>query len=88
MQVGITLVGVLAAAYGGASIAEELAGAFADVAWLAPYAEEAAFGLVVVVLTYFTLVLGELVPKRIGLGKRALQSILAESHRFVGAAPH
>jgi putative hemolysin len=68
VQIGITLVGVLAAAFSGASIAERLALPLKDIAWLAPYADEAAFGLVVIVLTYFTLVIGELVPKRVGLG--------------------
>ncbi len=68
VQIGITLVGVLAAAFSGAALADKLAVPLAEISWLAPYAEEAAFGLVVVVLTYFTLVIGELVPKRIGLG--------------------
>ncbi len=68
VQIGITLVGVLAAAFGGASLAERLAGPLQTISWLAPYAEEVAFGSVVLVLTYFTLVIGELVPKRIGLG--------------------
>jgi putative hemolysin len=67
VQVGITLVGVLAAAFGGASLADRLAGPLATVPWLAPYAGEVAFGAVVLVITYFTLVIGELVPKRIGL---------------------
>jgi putative hemolysin len=67
VQVGITLVGVLAAAFGGASLADRLTGPLASLPWLAPYAEEVAFGAVVLVLTYFTLVIGELVPKRIGL---------------------
>ncbi len=67
VQIGITLVGVLAAAFGGASLAERLTGPLQTIPWLAPYAEEVAFGAVVVVITYFTLVIGELVPKRIGL---------------------
>jgi len=67
VQVGITLVGVVAAAFSGASLAAPLAGLLKEGAWLAPYAEQAAFVIVVLVLTYFTLVIGELVPKRIGL---------------------
>jgi putative hemolysin len=67
VQIGITLVGVLAAAFSGASLAEKLAMPLTEIAWLAPYADKVAFGLVVLVLTYFTLVIGELVPKRIGL---------------------
>ena len=68
VQVGITLVSVLAAAFSGASISERLALPMKEIAWLAPYADKVAFGIVVIVLTYFTLVIGELVPKRIGLG--------------------
>jgi putative hemolysin len=45
---------------------------------LAPYADQIAFGVVVVVLTYFTLVIGELLPKRIGLGNpEGVASLLA-----------
>lgn len=68
VQVGITLVGVLAAAFSGAALGDKLAVPLARIGWVAPYAEEAAFGLVVIALTYCTLVIGELVPKRIGLG--------------------
>ena len=68
VQVGITLVGVLAAAFSGATMTEKLAGPLREVAWLSPYADKVAFALVVTALTYFTLVIGELVPKRLGLG--------------------
>jgi putative hemolysin len=68
VQIGITLVGVLAAAFSGATITEKLAVSMKGLEWLAPYADKAAFGVVVIVLTYFTLVIGELVPKRLGLG--------------------
>jgi putative hemolysin len=68
VQIGITLVGVVAAAFSGASLSGPLAAWLKGVAWLAPYADQAAFALVVLVLTYFTLVIGELVPKRVGLG--------------------
>lgn len=77
-QGGITLVGVLAAAFSGASISEKLAGPLKDIAWLAPYADKVAFGIVVLVLTYFALVIGELLPKRIGLGNpEGVASVLA-----------
>lgn len=68
VQVGITLVGVVAATFSGASLSAPLAGMIREISWLAPHADKAAFVLVVLVLTYFTLVIGELVPKRIGLG--------------------
>jgi len=67
VQVGITLVGVLAAAFSGATLTAKLAEPMKQAAWLAPYADKAAFAVVVTALTYFTLVIGELVPKRLGL---------------------
>lgn len=68
VQIGITLVGVLAAAFSGATLSAKLAEPLRQVAWLAPYAEKVSLGAVVVMLTYFTLVIGELLPKRLGLG--------------------
>lgn len=68
VQVGITLVGVLAAAFSGATLTEKLAGPLKEVSWIAAYADKVAFAVVVTGLTYFTLVIGELVPKRLGLG--------------------
>ena len=67
VQIGITLVGIFAGAFGGATLAAKLAGPIAQVSFLTPYAEEMAFGIVVAVITYFSLVMGELVPKRFGL---------------------
>jgi putative hemolysin len=68
VQIGITLVGILAGAFGGATIAEELSKALKPVAWLGGYADAIGLGVVVVLITFFSLVLGELVPKRFGLG--------------------
>lgn len=67
VQVGITLVGVLAGAFGGATIAQDLATVIGRTPLLAPFAETIAVGMVVVVITYVSLILGELVPKRIAL---------------------
>jgi putative hemolysin len=67
VQVGITLVGVLAGAFGGATIAEEIATHLEGWPGLAPYGEAIGIGLVVLGITFCSLILGELVPKRIGL---------------------
>jgi putative hemolysin len=67
VQVGITLVGILAGAFGGATIAESLLPYINSIPYLAPYSEPIAIVTVVLVITYLTIVLGELVPKRIGL---------------------
>lgn len=68
VQVGITLIGILAGALGGATLAGPLAAWIARVSPLAPYSQQLAVVIVVVVITYFSLVLGELVPKRLALG--------------------
>jgi len=67
IQIGITTIGILSGAFGGATIAEEIAVAVDKVVWLAPYSEAIGVGIVVVVITYFSLIIGELVPKRIAL---------------------
>ena len=66
IQVGITLVGTLASAVGGATAVEALTPIFRELG-LGQAAQPVALGLVVVVLTYFSLVLGELAPKAIAL---------------------
>lgn len=68
VQVGITLIGVFAGAFGGTTLAAPVSEWLARLPWLAPYSEGLALILVVAVITYLSLVVGELVPKRIGLG--------------------
>ena len=67
VQIGITLIGILAGVLGGATIAEELSARLIFIPLLAPYSEAIALGIVVLGITYLTLVIGELVPKRIAL---------------------
>lgn len=67
VQVGITLVGIIAGAFGGARLAGTLGGALGAIPGLAPYGTEIAFALVVILITYLSLILGELVPKQIAL---------------------
>jgi len=67
VQVGISAVGIFAGAFGGATIAENIAARLQAVPRFAPYGEAIGLGVVVIVITYFSLVIGELVPKRIGL---------------------
>ncbi|HSN71248.1 MAG TPA: hemolysin family protein, partial [Steroidobacteraceae bacterium] len=67
VQIGITLIGIVAGAYGGATIAERLVVPLREWPMLAPWANEIAFTVVVVAITLLSLILGELVPKRIAL---------------------
>lgn len=67
VQIGITLIGILSGAFGGATIAEQIGLEINKIPWLAPYSEGIGVGIVVIVITYLSLVLGELVPKRLAL---------------------
>ncbi|NMB55233.1 MAG: HlyC/CorC family transporter [Leptolinea sp.] len=67
VQVGISLVGVFAGALGGASFADGLAVWFDKIPGMAPYSHAVALVVVVLIITYFSLVIGELIPKRLAL---------------------
>ena len=67
VQIGITLIGILTGIFSGDKITTDVKLFVEGFASLKPYAETIAVGIVVVVLTFFSLVLGELLPKRIGL---------------------
>ncbi len=67
VQVCITMIGILAGALGERQISEHLSPIVASVPALARYADTITLGIVVVLITYFSLVIGELVPKRIAL---------------------
>lgn len=68
IQVGITTVGILSGAIGEAALADPLAAWISGtVAWMEPYARGLALTIVVASLTYFSVVVGELVPKQLGL---------------------
>jgi putative hemolysin len=67
VQIGITVVGATAAAFGGASIAQRLAPVLTDLGVEAKLADQVAFALVVGLVSYLSLVLGELVPKSLAL---------------------
>ncbi len=67
VQVGITAIGVFTGAFGGAGLSRTLAAWLAQVPYVAPYSETVALGIVVFAITFLSLVIGELVPKRIGM---------------------
>ncbi|MFT3766807.1 MAG: hemolysin family protein [Minicystis sp.] len=67
VQIGVTVVSVVASAFGGATVAIRLEPLLARVPALAPHAESIAIGIVVVIVSYLSLVLGELIPKSLAL---------------------
>jgi len=67
IQIGITLIGILTGIYSGETIAFDLQLFLEKFTLLIPYSKTIAVTLVLILVTFFTLILGELVPKRIGL---------------------
>jgi putative hemolysin len=84
VQVGITLIGILSGAFGGATIAEALTAYLAQFPALQPYSEAISVAIVVVVISYFSLVVGELVPKRLAMNDAEKIAIrVAPSMNFI-----
>jgi putative hemolysin len=87
VQVGITLIGILMGAFGGATLSARLAAWLQGWPALAPYAEELAIGIVVLAIAYFSLVFGELVPKRLALhASEAIATRIARPMQWLSAA--
>ncbi len=76
VQVGITLIGVLAGAFAGATIAEQLQKSLELIPGMKAQAAGVSVGLVVAVVTYLSLIIGELVPKQIALGSPERMALL------------
>jgi putative hemolysin len=85
VQIGSTLVGILAGAFGGRTLANELAPYVSD-GIFGPYSDAVAVAIVVICITYLSVVLGELVPKRIALGHaEAIARLIARPMRVLSA---
>jgi putative hemolysin len=67
VQIGITLIGILLGIFSGENLTDDVQGYIERVPILLPYSRPIAVGLVLLFITYLSLVLGELVPKRVGL---------------------
>lgn len=67
IQVGITLIGITAGAYGAVALVDDIEPLLANIAFLSEYSEELAFVIIITLITYFSIVIGELVPKSIAL---------------------
>lgn len=68
VQVGITLIGIIAGAYGGAALSDDMRVLLEKIPFLAPYAATLAIVVVIGTITYFSIVIGELIPKTIAMG--------------------
>ncbi|MEH6308599.1 hemolysin family protein [Olivibacter sp. CPCC 100613] len=67
VQIGITLIGILTGLFSGKGLTQTVGIYLSNIEVIAPYAESIAVFLVVLLITYLTIVFGELIPKRIGL---------------------
>lgn len=84
VQIGITLIGVLAGVFGGATFAEAIALRLQTIPALAPYGDAIGFAVVVLVITYLSLVIGELVPKQLALkNPERIAALVAPPMRFI-----
>ncbi|MGH6931310.1 MAG: hemolysin family protein [Dongiaceae bacterium] len=87
VQIGITLIGVLTGAFGGAEVSGRLVAMLVVIPSLAPYARPLSIGIVVVAITLCTLVFGELLPKRLALSRpEAIAARMARSMALLSRA--
>lgn len=83
IQIGITLIGILTGLYSGEAFAYNLAEMVRHVSVLEPYAVGISKTTIVIIVTYLTLIMGELVPKRIGMGYAERVSMLVAKPMYL-----
>jgi len=84
IQVGITLIGIMSGALGEAALSHHMVAYLKAVPFLAPYSDVLSLALVVILITYFSLIIGELVPKRLALlQSERIAMIMAPPMRFL-----
>jgi putative hemolysin len=89
VQVGITMIGILSGAVGQATIASRIRVLLEQIPAVTPYAHALSVVLMVSGLTYVSLIIGELVPKRLALtGPERIASVIARPMRLLAAAAH
>lgn len=87
VQIGITLIGILTGIFSGDRITDDVRAFYVSYESLRPYSDSLAVGTVVVILTFFSLVLGELLPKRIGLNyPESIAKLTALPMKFISVA--
>jgi putative hemolysin len=87
VQIGITLIGILTGIYSGEKITRNLEESLINLPYVGQYYETLAVVIVLIVLTFFSLVLGELVPKRIGMSNpEGISKVMARPMRWISIA--
>ena len=86
VQLGITVIAILSGAMGEATLSNQVAETLSRIAWLRPYADQLAFWIPVTGITVFSLILGELVPKRLALlNPEGIASVMARPMEVISA---
>ena len=89
VQIGITLIGILTGIYSGEKLKSDFVIFLNGFELIQPYSSGIATTIIVIIITYFSLVLGELLPKRIGLSSpETIAKIMAKPMRIVSIATH
>ena len=84
VQIGITLIGILLGVFSGENLTHTLAEFLGQFSLLNPYAHQIAVGIIVILVTYLSIVFGELLPKRIGMTfPEPIAMVLAKPMKFV-----
>lgn len=84
VQIGITLIGILLGVYSGENLTDDVRNIIGQIAFIEPYSQQVSTGIVVVLITYLSIVLGELLPKRIGMAfPERIISALAKPMHFL-----
>ncbi len=89
IQVGITLIGIVSGAYAGLALAQDLAPVLKNIGWLVSYADPLSVVIVVGIVTYLSLIIGELVPKTIALNNaEAIAIFLSPAMKVFSLVTH
>ena len=89
VQMGITVIGILTGIYSGEKITDDFAAYLAKWPLIEPYSYGIATTIVVIIVTYFTIIFGELVPKRLGLSRpEAIAKAVATPMRVISLITH
>ncbi|MBC7828625.1 MAG: HlyC/CorC family transporter [Chitinophagaceae bacterium] len=89
VQIGITLIGILTGIMSGEKLKSDFVAFIYRFEVLREYSDGIATGLIVIVITYFSMVLGELLPKRLGLARPELiAKIMAKPMRILSVITH
>ncbi len=84
VQIGITLIGILLGVFSGDKLTTDLTDFLTKISFIAPYAKTTAAIVMVVIITYFSIVFGELIPKRLGMKfPETVSTIISKPMKFI-----